>query len=48
MLGLVFSIAGAIVVYIVRMIQREERERLARERPPLSTGETHGTDSGRG
>jgi hypothetical protein len=47
MLGLVFGIAGAIVVYIVRMIRREERERVAREQPALSTGETHGADPGR-
>ena len=40
MLGLVFGIAGAIVVYIARMMRREERERLAREAkgsvPPAS------------
>jgi hypothetical protein len=47
MLGLVFGLAGAIVVYVVRMVRREERERLAREQPTLSTGETHGTDPGR-
>ena len=47
MLGLVFGIAGTIVVYIVRMMRREERERVAREQPVLSTGETHGANPGR-
>jgi hypothetical protein len=47
MLGLVFGIMSAIIFYVVRMIRREERERLAREQPVLSTGETHGTDPGR-
>ena len=47
MLGLVFGIVGAIVVYVVRMVRREERERLAREQAVLSTGETHGTNPGR-
>ena len=47
MLGLVFGIAGSIVVYIVRMMRREERERQLREQPTISAGETHGTDPGR-
>ena len=47
MLGLVFGIAGAIFVYVARMIRREERERVAREAPAALNGETHGTDPGR-
>jgi len=47
MLGLVFGIVSAIVVYVVRMMRREERERQARESGAALNGETHGTDPGR-